>query len=295
MPVKVYTAFFLAATAFAQRHAPPAARIEVPLEGVSFPMQDMGGRPVVEVRINGKGPYRFILDTGANITVIGAALNRELGLRPAPGVNAIADGNGPSPAIVAVSELRLGGVVLGDLVAAVMPLDTVLLGDDAPSGVLSAAGFPGYLLTFDYPARSISLKKGELPPADSRSTFSYPEGQPLPLLPVRIAGRTTTVLMDTGSGSGLTLPYKFLEELPLASPAKDGGKVRLLRGEFPVATARVEGAIEIGRYRIDTREDVSFSDARAGAQDVIGDIGYDILRDFVVTLDAKNHRVRLFR
>ncbi len=34
-------------------------------------MLDLGGRPMVEVKINGKGPFPFILGTGATHTAIG--------------------------------------------------------------------------------------------------------------------------------------------------------------------------------------------------------------------------------
>ncbi len=72
MPKKLAVATLLLASALpavvqAQIHAgpqaPAPANIEVPQNGVTIPMQDMGGRPVVELKINGKGPYRFILDT----------------------------------------------------------------------------------------------------------------------------------------------------------------------------------------------------------------------------------------
>lgn len=40
----------------------PAMRIDVPPAGTTVPMLDVGGRPMVEVRVNGKGPYAMILD-----------------------------------------------------------------------------------------------------------------------------------------------------------------------------------------------------------------------------------------
>src|SRR3954464_15008351 len=60
----------------------PAAltRIDVPPGGTTVPMLDLGGRPMVEVRINGKGPYAVILDTGASVTAIDETLVKELGL-----------------------------------------------------------------------------------------------------------------------------------------------------------------------------------------------------------------------
>ena len=66
-----------------QRISPAPVAVEVPAAGLTLPMQDAGGRPVVDVRINGKGPYRFIFDTGASLTVIDAELKEILGaMRP---------------------------------------------------------------------------------------------------------------------------------------------------------------------------------------------------------------------
>src|SRR5262245_34612178 len=117
------------------RRAPDPARIEVPAGGVSLPMADVGGRPVVEARINGKGPYRFILDTGASITVVEEALRAELSLPTPAGVRAASPQGGPERTIVTIDEIRIGEAVLGGVMAAVMPRG-LLTGDDAPRGVL---------------------------------------------------------------------------------------------------------------------------------------------------------------
>ena len=264
--------------------------IEVPPNGVTVPMQGMEGRPIVELKINGRGPYRFILDTGAVTTVVSDELSRELSLTPPAGVQVASVGLGPAPAIVLIHDVRIGDAVLEDMIAAVMPLGGLLKGENAPRGVLSAACFPGYLLTYNYPAKQILIKKGALASADSKSIFQYTEDQVLPTVQVRIAGHDTMVHVDTGSAFGLTLPVKFLAELPPASQPKEAGTVRTGGGEFPVSIARVNGTIELGKYRL-TLDEVRFSDARPGP--AVGNIGYDVLRDFVVTLDSKNRRIRL--
>jgi hypothetical protein len=271
---------------------PVPANIEIPHDGVTVPMQDMGGRPVVELKINGKGPYRFVLDTGAVTTVVSDELSRELSLSAPAGMQAAAVGGGTPPAIVVIHDLRIGDAVLEEMIAAVMPLGGLLKGENAPRGVLSAASFPGCLLTYDYPGKRISIKKGALQSADSKSTFQYREDQVLPTVPVRIAGHDTEVHLDTGSGFGLTLPVKFLTELPLASQPKEAGRLRTHGGEFPVSIARVDGTIELGKYKLDLDE-VRFSDVRPGPGPATGNIGYDVLRHFVVTLDSKNRRIRL--
>jgi hypothetical protein len=271
---------------------PTPTGIQVPGDGVTVPMQDMEGRPVVDLKINGKGPYRFILDTGAVTTVVGEELSHELSLTPPAGVQVASAGGGPAPAIVVIHDVRIGDAVLEGMIAAVMPLGGLLKGENAPRGVLSAANFPGYLLTYDYPGKHISIKKGALESADSKNTFQYTEEQVLPTVPIRIAGHDTEVHLDTGSAFGLTLPVKFLTELPLASQPKEAGRVRTGGGEFPVSIARLNGTIELGKYKLNLDE-VRFSDARPGPGPAAGNIGYDVLRHFVVTLDSKNRRIQI--
>jgi hypothetical protein len=301
MPKKLAMSILLVASALTaaaqvQMHAgpqiPAPANIEVPSDGVTVPMQDMGGRPIVELKINGKGPYRFILDTGAVTTVVSDDLSRELSLTAPAGVQVASVGGGPAPTIVMIHDLRIGEATLEGMMAAVMPLGGLSKGENAPRGVLSAANFPGYLLTYDYPGKHISIKKGALESADSKSTFQYTEEQVLPTVPIRIAGHDTQVHLDTGSPFGLTLPVKFVTELPLASPPKEAGKVRTGGGEFPVSIARLNGMIELGKYKLDLDE-VRFSDARPGPGPAAGNIGYDVLRHFVLTLDSKNRRIKL--
>ena len=280
----------------AQMHVGPQVPvptgIEVPRNGVTVPMQDMEGRPVVELKINEKGPYRFILDTGAVTTVVSDELSRELSLTPPAGVQVASGRGGPAPAIVLIHDVRVGNAMLTDMIAAAMPLGGLLKGENAPRGILSAACFPGYLLTYDYPGKRILIRKGALPSADSKSIFQYTEDQVLPTVPVRIAGHDTQVHLDTGSAFGLTLPVKFLAELPLVSQPREAGTVRTGGGEFAVSIARVNGAIELGKYKL-ALDEVRFSDARPGPGSAIGNIGYGVLRDFVVTLDSKNQRIRI--
>jgi len=53
-----------------------------PQSGASVRLAVVQGRPVVDqVRINGRGPYRFLLDTGAQTNQLQAGLVRELGLQ----------------------------------------------------------------------------------------------------------------------------------------------------------------------------------------------------------------------
>jgi hypothetical protein len=86
---------------------------------------------------------------------------------------------------------------------------------------------------------------------------------------------------------------RFLKELTLTTQPKESGEVRTGGGgEFPVLVARVDGEIEIGKYRLESGE-VRFSDARPGPGPATGNIGYEVLRHFMVTVDSKNLRIQL--
>jgi aspartyl protease len=269
------------------------AMLEVPSGGISLPMQDVGGRPVVDVKINGKGPYRFILDTGASGNVIDTALQDELSLPKSP-MTATFPGHGTSMTLVSLEELSVGEAKLGGLTAVVMHLDKLFTGDGAPRGVLSASAFPGHVVTFDYPKKRIGIAKGKLDTDDAKRTFAYSEDDVLPTVPVRIGGREVRVHLDTGSGYGLILPRHYLDELPLASqPVDSGQKTRTPMGEYPIKLAKLKGPVALGDYALDLG-DVRFSDASPGGPPR-GNLGYEVLRGFVVTLDSRNRRVRLER
>jgi len=266
------------------RNATSAADLEpktdVPAEGASVPMLDIGGRPVVEVKINGKGPYPFILDTGATNTVIDSGLNDELSL-----------GNSGR-----IKELIIGAIKVTDLEADDSPV-TAMFGkvDKPPRGVLSARSFPGYLLTFDYPGKKITLRKGALPEVDGRRIFSYGEDEMLPIVPVKVAGREVKVHLDTGAPLALALPTKYKDQLPLTAPAVEKGKARVHAGEFPIFKGTVDGDIEIGEFKLTSR-DITFTDVVPQADATPqGQLGYAALRDFVVTMDSANRRIEFAR
>ena len=274
--------FGFVALAFSEEAAveqPLAENISVPADGDSIPMLDFGGRPVVEVMIDGKGPHQFIIDTGADQTVLDPALAEELSL--AGGAK--------------IRELRVSKTTIRELPVLLIPIprrpgDT----SEQPRGVLSASAFPGNLVSFDYPAKQIRLRKGRLGEANGKNIFSY-EASDLPSVPVKVAGREISLHLDTGAPMAVALPTKYMKELPLAAPAEQKGTARTVAGASPVFVAVLDSEISIGEFALPTR-DLRFSDVVPEAGDEPrGQIGNQALREFVVTLDSLNRRVKLER
>ncbi|MEJ6022249.1 retropepsin-like aspartic protease [Ramlibacter sp. PS4R-6] len=242
-------------------------------------MLDFGGRPVVEVTINGKGPFKLIVDTGASVTVLDTSLAADLGLAGTD---------------VEVDELRIGPVVLAKLDVFVAPIARIMRGDDIPRGVLSASAFHGHLVTFDYPARKFFLQRGALPPAESRTVFSY-KGDDLPSVPVMVAGKEISVHLDTGAPYALALPTRYLKELPLAGEPVRKGTARTHAGELPIFEATVVGDVTLGEFKLPVRV-LRFTDVVPDPHArPRGQVGGEALKDFILTLDASNERLRLAR
>src|SRR5262245_13053348 len=107
MPLHQSIVACLAGAVLVQTHAVGAqltTRIEAPPGGVTVPMKSLGGRPIVDVTINGDANL-MLLDTGASGTVIDP---ERLG------------GGETGPAVV--KELGIGALTLRDLGVRRQPL-----------------------------------------------------------------------------------------------------------------------------------------------------------------------------
>lgn len=274
--------------ATAHRGLPPPEALTLAAP-VSIAMDTQVGPPVVPVLLNGRGPYRVIVDTGAAGTVIAEPLARELGLPEQARASMGAGGSGRRvPATltrletVTLDDLELAGVaaVFGDLSVAQRVAPDV-------QGVLGAGTLDGLLLTFDYPAGRLRVEPGELPAADGRTIFEWPAEDAVPSLPVDVAGLPLRMDLDTGANGGFVLAAGVEQQLDWLEPLTDGRPLRTVDGETATRDGRLRGRVRIGEH--------DFVDPAASVR-ADGDrsrVGYALLKDFVVTLDARNRRVRL--
>jgi hypothetical protein len=261
-------------TVAAEQSLPSERQIHLTSD-VAVPMQDIGGRPVVELSINGSGPYRFIVDTGASTTVVADDLLAELKLSDA----------GP----VRLETLTIDVLTIRDVTVA--RGGAMLAGLQGIRGVLSAQTFPGALLTLDFINKRISMRKGELPAADGRRVFAYSAEDPLPRVPIRIDGTEYSLHFDTGAPAGMSLPLRYAKTLGLDGQLVERGRARVVTGIYPVYEAPFAGRVELGEFVVPLTV-ISFSDLRPGPAEPPGLIGMKVLQNFVLTLDAKNRRVR---
>jgi len=274
-----------------RRAPPPPARIELRVPKTVVPMELFGGRPVVSVRVNGKGPFRFALDTGVTGTVVSKELAHELGL-PDMGQAVAGRPGAAAPARVTVTridKLELGEAEIFGLLAVSADVSTVWTGNQIPQGVLNAASFPGLLVTLDYPKKRIELRRGELPAVDGRTIFEWDAEGALPSVPLTLNGLKLDVALNLGLASGIDLPERYADLLRLASKpvAVPRTKTNTGDGESDITVATLKGVAKLGQFTMNHPQ-IRFIDDMA-----FGNIGREILQRFVVTLDSKDRRIRL--
>jgi hypothetical protein len=255
------------------------------------PMRFYGNRPAVEVRVNGEGPFLFLIDTGASgIARADASLVARLRL-PRTGEQAISNvGVARTTTVqeVAIGELSFGSFSMRQVTAQSRDYNTA---DYLPhiDGILGIDAFRGCLLTLDYPKARVRVRPGSLAPANGRDILAYEDEEGLPYLPVSFGGLKTKAVLDTGSVRGVDVPTRLIRELALYSYRRVIGRGTAATGDFETSEVTLREDFLIGRYR--SRQPlVTFNNF---FNHVI--IGSAALQAFAVTIDQRNRRIRLVR
>jgi hypothetical protein len=238
-----------------------------------------GDRPAVEILINGKGPYLFLVETGAHIVAISSDLAARLEL-PHRGKSGM-DERGYH-----VDSISLGGVAFEDLNVYAMPAVTGM----KIEGVLGLPFFENVLLTIDYPQSRLHLERGSLPAANGKDILELLRVEGFWGLPITLAGQTFTAVLDTQNSGWLNIPPSAAAQLPL-SELRVVGKARGAFGETEVKSGRLTGDLTIGSCK--------FPEPFLGVLELPPsfpnrpNVGNGVLKNFAVTLDQVNGRLRL--
>ena len=245
------------------------------MASVEVPYQRDGKLPMVEVRIDGKGPFWFVVDSGASRTVLDARLASELGLEVTGRGATTGTGSG------AVPLAFVGGVsvALGDVAYRAEPYVIDMRGvplDKRVRGLIGSELFATRVVRLD-PVRqviAVSDAAPELPAGAAALPLRVAQGKLY--MPVTLEVRPGQVVerevrIDTGSESTINDPAAADAELT-ASQTLGGG----LGENFEGVSGKFD-AVRIGPYRIA---------AAWGPGGSPSAIGMELLQRFVVTFDA---------
>jgi predicted aspartyl protease len=250
--------------------APRFTRFDSPV--VKVPLHGSKTLPLVEIKINGKGPYKLLVDSAANITLLQMRVADELKLpvlRP-----------GDASKLVAVESIRIGDAVFKDLVVGARNWDEKI------DGVIGFNLFADCLLTMDYKHQQLILREGELQPENGKDIFKYGLDNRSPTLEITVGGERFTVLVDTGAAQGLVIPERIASKLKFNGEIIAGPELKTF--DTPKSRARIgrlAGNINIGIHEISKPLIHIWEDVPV--------IGSAFLKEFIITFDQKNQTLRI--
>jgi len=162
------TSFRLTLGLLAASLAAPAPAAPVPVKSVTVPFELLKtGHMTVMVKVNGKGPYKLIFDTGAPITLLNNKIARQAGLLqdvPKPLFSFFG-----SMGEVKVKTLQVGDQKADNVTAVVMDHPTVEAISRAFGPIDGIVGFPFFArfkTTLDYKARTLTFVPNRYKPPD---------------------------------------------------------------------------------------------------------------------------------
>lgn len=262
----------------------PFKAAELPSAAVEVPMLD-GGLAIVEVQINGQGPFRFGIDTGAaGGGRIDKSLKEKLGLQVV-GQAMAGDSTGKNRStveLVEIGKLTVGDAVFSGVRAAV--------GDYSELGVVGILGiglFSEHLLTLDYPRRRVRIERGDLPPADGQKILGFDTPLGIPSVRLRIGEVEVDAHIDSGNTrSEIVVPASLVGRLKLSAEPVVVGKARTRFNEIDIRQAPLAGSLVLGSYEL--------RDPRVDIVDLFphANLGHKFLQRFTVTIDGKSRRIR---
>ena len=161
--------------------------------------RDHIGRVVVPVMVNGQGPFRFIVDTGANHSTISPRLTQVLGLKPAEDASIILDGitGTAQVSFVTIDRLQAGDLAIGstDLPVVWAP---VMAGAD---GILGVAGLTEKSLLIDFQRNRVIISRRVEAEVRANSTkiHGLRSVPGLITLATQVGGVPVRAVIDTGA------------------------------------------------------------------------------------------------
>ncbi|MES1156378.1 MAG: aspartyl protease family protein [Alphaproteobacteria bacterium] len=268
-----------AAAGFAPRiawgdEAPPVA-----------PLDLSQGQPRVALSINHVEQGVAIFDTGASASVINRQLAETLSLpnKGSVGARSGAGGDTIEGFLTSISGAAIGAI----------PIPTEAQWAALPQArpnivaVVSANAFAGSFVRLDFPRAHLQVLPKTSANTPAAPPTAYDSGpRPLPSIQLSLPGGVSMLAhLDTGSPAGITLPYEMATSLPLAAPAVEAGRARLVNGERTIYRGTLNGSAQVGPLAL-SNPTLMFMEGLPH-----GNVGMELLRQLVVTLDPAERRL----
>ncbi|NID17239.1 retroviral-like aspartic protease family protein [Luteibacter yeojuensis] len=232
---------------------------------IRLPFSTVDDRIYVEAHINGRGPFRFAVDTGASgVGRLDTSMLSALGLQTS--------GNTTTSDAVKTAEVKtthLDSLTLGSLTRRDIDLITRdykkhAKGDAAFDGILGRDFFADGLVVIDYERRQIEFSRASHLAQDDSGALPYERAF---RVPIRIHGDPFEAHLDTGANVGMVVPRALWDSVSSA-PLAQAGTGQLSNTKIDTARGVVAGPLQLGAMtleNLDARVSDRFPEILMGA------------------------------
>ena len=292
----------------AEQRLPPTSLLPPTRWETSDPLPEIvripfprGSHILVDAKINGQGPVKLILDTGAGATGVASRALQKLGISGARYVCDSCETKGFG-GTVKVDEVQVLSLQVGE-VKLTMPVSVVNV-DNFDSfgadGVLGRNFLDNFTVTIDPKQRALTLAPATLSRFRNRQP-STPSAQVarIPFSPdqdilvsARINGQgSVTLLLDTGfHRTGVTA--QALQRLGISARNAETVTGRGAGGSFRFRLVPI-AAVEVGEAKVGPLRIAAFDETDTLPKGVDGVLGLDFLNHFTVMIDPRERLVTL--
>jgi len=266
-------------------------------EWISFNRTESQPLILLPTLLNGKGPFDFVLDTGASMTTITEEIALIAGIEKTGVKEALgAGGTKMSVALGKVSSMAVGENHLEDIQVGIMKE----LPRCAGYGALGYNFLKGFILTIDYRASQLTLASQQNPTSDwwlinDRVPFRLASpDRPILLVDVRINDQEIIpFILDTGASHTIVSP-ELAQQVGLeghqSNPVLGAG------GAVPASMGRL-GSLALGEARSE-QVPVIIADIFSGLRQALtapfeGILGDTFLRHYTLEINYSDSFIRL--
>ena len=260
----------------------------------TIPVQIVNNHIYGEAKVNGKGPFVFIFDTGGH-DILTPPVAKQLGLKVEGKLPGTGAGEGVMEGGFANGlEFSVGAATVKNQLAIVFPLDRLGDIEGVPMpGMVGYETFRRFVTRIDYGASTLSLiDPAKFDPKDAGTPVKFVFNEHVPEVIGTIEGIPAKFDIDTGSRSELTITKPFAETNKLrVTHAKGVDAVEGwgVGGPSTGYITRIKD-MTIGEVKIGPVVG-SLADQDKGAfagSDYSANVGGGVLKRFVVTFDYNN-------
>ncbi|MBI3820670.1 MAG: aspartyl protease family protein [Planctomycetes bacterium] len=264
--------------------APRSASISLIAESPqSLPVRFINRLILVDVRIDGREPVSFLLDTGSDVTVVDRRLRDVLALKPESSAVARGAGGTVNTTFMRGRSLDVGPLHVEDPVFLILDLASFdEITNTRVGGILGLDSLDRFALRIDYPARRVEIGRSGVFPIANECQCAFRKKENLYGIDINIGDSDpVSVLVDTGMSGSLSLEFNEAARRGVNADPNRRSEWRVGVGGGSASQVTNIPWVTFGSHSIPRVELVLAKPAGLFA----GAIGGGLLRFFQLTLD----------